>query len=55
MEEVLRAYGLLAHSLTGPHAHSDKQVTSVRAIRCQPGCGPQPAHADVSAAKLTYQ
>ena len=40
--------------MRGPYAGGCKSVQDLTALRCLPGCQPQPAHADVSLSVLRY-
>ena len=52
--QALGQAGLLLHDPDGPWAGIRKTVCDAYALRCLPGCPPQPLHADVSRGILTY-
>ena len=52
--QELRDAGVLQCDMRGPYAGGCKSVQDLTALRCLPGCQPQPAHADVSLSVLRY-
>eukprot|EP00966_Prymnesium_polylepis_P295885 6833642-Prymnesium_polylepis.1 len=53
--QALSQAGLLACDPRGPWEGCMKVVREVVALRCLPGCPPQPAHADVDLERLSYR